>query len=200
MFTGIISDVGRLVEVAEIPAGRRFRIATGYDPRTIEIGASIACNGVCHTVTTRGTGVNDKWFEIESAAETISVTTVGDWQLGARINLERSLALGDELGGHIVLGHVDAISTIIERRDSPDSAFFAFRVPSSCAPFIAKKGSVTVNGTSLTVNGVSRDSFSVFLIPHTLQVTNWSDYDIGGVVNLEIDMMARYLARLREFD
>lgn len=200
MFTGIVTDIGEIVAAAEIDAGRRFRIATRYDPDGIDIGASIACNGVCHTVTARGTDGGTNWFEIESASETLAVTTAARWGVGDRLNLERSLAIGDELGGHLVLGHVDGIATVIERADHPDSVLFRFLVPEDCARFIAKKGSVALNGTSLTVNEVTRDTFSVFLIPHTLEVTNWSEVGEGGAVNIEVDMMARYVDRLRAFE
>ncbi|WP_349360469.1 riboflavin synthase [Stappia sp.] len=199
MFTGIITDVGRILEVAEIPAGLRTRIATAYDPDGIEIGASIACDGVCHTVTARGRDASGAWFEIESAAETLKLTTVGGWKAGARVNLERSLKIGDELGGHIVQGHVDGTAEIVERADHPDSVYFRFKVPADCAPFIARKGGVALDGTSLTVNEVAGDTFSVFLIPHTLTATTWADRRVGDRVNLEVDMMARYAARLAEY-
>jgi riboflavin synthase len=199
MFTGIISDIGRILEISPIPAGLRTRIATAYDPDGIDIGASIACDGVCHTVTAKGRGGDGNWFEIESAAETLRLTTVGTWTVGGRVNLERSLKIGDELGGHIVQGHVDATAKIIERTDHPDSVYFRFRVPAEFAPFIAKKGGVALDGTSLTVNEVDGDTFSVFLIPHTLTATTWGDRKTGDLVNLEVDMMARYAARLAEY-
>lgn len=199
MFTGIITDVGRIASVTEIPAGLRTRIDTLYVPEGIDIGASIACGGVCHTVTARGRGDTGNWFEIESAAETLRLTTVGAWQPGDRVNLERSLKIGDELGGHIVQGHVDGVAEIIARQDHPDSVFFRFRVPRDCARFIAKKGGVALDGTSLTVNEVEGDTFTVFLIPHTLTATTWAGRGVGDRVNLEVDMMARYAARLAEY-
>ena len=199
MFTGIITDIGRILEIIEIPAGLRTRIATTYDPAGIDIGASIACDGVCHTVTAKGVSGEENWFEIESAAETLRLTTVGRWRAGQPINLERSLRIGDELGGHIVQGHVDGTAEIIERTDHPDSVYFRFRAPAECAAFIAKKGGVALDGTSLTVNDVDGDTFSVFLIPHTLVATTWGDRGTGDLVNLEVDMMARYAARLAEY-
>lgn len=199
MFTGIVTDMGRIASVEAIPAGLRTRILTAYDPDGIDIGASIACDGVCHTVTARGRDGSDNWFEIESAAETLRLTTVGGWKAGDRVNLERSLKIGDELGGHIVQGHVDGTAEILERIDHPDSVFFRFRAPAECAPFIAKKGGVALHGTSLTVNEVDGDTFTVFLIPHTLAVTTWGERTAGDRINLEVDMMARYAARLAEY-
>ena len=199
MFTGIVTDVGRIVSAQPIPAGLRTRIETKYDADTIDIGASIACAGVCHTVTAKGKQDGQNWFEVESAAETLKLTTVTRWHEGQRVNLERSLAIGDELGGHIVQGHVDGLAEIIERKDSPDSVYFRFRVAGEFARFIAKKGGVALDGTSLTVNEVEGDTFSVFLIPHTLEVTTWGERQEGDSANLEVDMMARYVARLAEF-
>lgn len=199
MFTGIVTDMGRIASVESIPAGLRARIVTAYEPDGIDIGASIACDGVCHTVTAKGRENGGNWFEIESAAETLRLTTVGTWKAGDRVNLERSLKIGDELGGHIVQGHVDGTAEILERVDHPDSVFFRFRAPADCAPFIAKKGGVALHGTSLTVNEVDGDTFTVFLIPHTLAVTTWGDRKAGDSINLEVDMMARYAARLAEY-
>ncbi|NRG18411.1 riboflavin synthase [Rhizobiales bacterium] len=199
MFTGIVTDVGRIVSAQPIPAGLRTRIETEYDADTIDIGASISCAGVCHTVTAKGKQGGKDWFEVESGAETLKLTTVTHWHEGLRVNLERSLAIGDELGGHIVQGHVDGLAEIIERKDSPDSVYFRFRVAREFARFIAKKGGVALDGTSLTVNEVEGDTFSVFLIPHTLEVTTWGERQEGDSVNLEVDMMARYVARLAEF-
>jgi len=199
MFTGIVTDLGEIVSVEEIPAGIRTRIATIYDPGTIDIGASIACGGPCHTVTAKGRGEGANWFEVESAAETLALTTARDWKAGMKLNLERSLTMGAELGGHLVLGHVDGLAEITKREDHRDSVYFQFRAPGELARFIAKKGSVALDGTSLTVNEAEGDLFSVFLIPHTMQVTTWSDRRAGDKVNLEVDMMARYAARLAEF-
>lgn len=199
MFTGIVTDIGRVLSVTEIPAGRRTRIATRYDVDGIDIGASIACGGPCHTVTAKGRDGGQNWFEVESAAETLKLTTAGDWREGTRLNLERSLAIGDELGGHLVSGHVDGLAEIVERRDHADSVYFRFRAPHELARFIARKGSVALDGTSLTVNEVEGDEFSVFLIPHTLSETTWNERRAGDLINLEVDTMARYAARLAEF-
>ncbi|CUB00347.1 riboflavin synthase [Pannonibacter indicus] len=199
MFTGIVTDLGTILSVTDIPAGKRTRIATVYDVDTIDIGASIACGGPCHTVTSKGRDETGNWFEVESGAETLRLTTVADWKAGQKLNLERSLSLGAELGGHLVLGHVDGLARIVERRDHPDTVYFRFDAPRAFAPFIARKGSVALDGTSLTVNEVEGTEFSVFLIPHTLAVTTWAERQVGDNVNLEVDMMARYAARLAEF-
>ncbi|PCH82380.1 MAG: riboflavin synthase [Hyphomicrobiales bacterium] len=201
MFTGIISDVGTILNVESIPAGKKFELSTQYDPGSIEIGASIACSGVCHTVIEKGEDGRGRWFSIESARETLKLTTVSNWKAGDRINLERSLSMGDELGGHLVPGHVDGKAEIVEfDMISSESLFVKFRVPLELSRFIAKKGSVALDGTSLTVNEVGRDTFSVLLIPHTLKVTTWGDRAAGDFINLEVDMMARYVSRLQEFD
>lgn len=199
MFTGIVTDLGEILAVEKIPAGVRTRIRTAYDPDGIDIGASIACGGPCHTVTAKGRDGGGAWFEVESAAETLALTTVSDWAPGMKLNLERSLAMGAELGGHLVLGHVDGLAKIVKREDHKDSVYFQFEASKDCAPFIAKKGSVALDGTSLTVNEVDGLLFSVFLIPHTLTVTTWNARQEGDFVNLEVDMMARYAARLAEF-
>lgn len=200
MFTGIVTDIGRVISVVDIPAGKRTRIATRYDVDGIDIGASIACGGPCHTVTAKGRDGMQNWFEVESAAETLALTTANEWMDGTKLNLERSLAIGDELGGHMVAGHVDGKAEIVERRDHADSVYFRFRAPHDLARFIARKGSVALDGTSLTVNEVEGDEFSVFLIPHTLTETTWNERRKGDSINLEVDTMARYAARLREFD
>ncbi|EFO30361.1 riboflavin synthase, alpha subunit [Roseibium sp. TrichSKD4] len=199
MFTGIVTDLGEITSVEKVPAGLRTRIRTQYDPEGIDIGASIACGGPCHTVVAKGTDDAGNWFEVDSAAETRALTTVSDWKQGMKLNLERSLKMGTELGGHLVLGHVDGLATITKREDHEDSVYFQFQAPMEFAPFIAKKGSVALDGTSLTVNEADGDLFSVFLIPHTLEVTTWSERHVGDKVNLEVDMMARYAARLAEF-
>lgn len=200
MFTGIVTDLGQILSIQQIPAGLRSRIKTSFDPDGIDIGASIACGGPCHTVTAKGVEQDGtRWFEVESAAETLALTTVGQWAPGMKINLERSLALGAELGGHLVLGHVDGKALITKRTDHQDSVYFQFEASLDLAPFIAKKGSVCLDGTSLTVNEADGQRFSVFLIPHTLAVTTWNDRQEGDWVNLEVDMMARYAARLAEF-
>jgi riboflavin synthase len=199
MFTGIVTDVGEVVAVEPRAEGlARLRIACRYDPDTIAIGASIACGGVCLTVVARGRDGNRAWFAVDAAAETLRVTTVGGWQRGTRINLERALKVGDELGGHIVAGHADGLATVLAREDLTDMAQLTFRVPAELARFIASKGSVALDGVSLTVNDVAGDTFSVLIIPHTLEVTTLGAYAIGDAVNLEVDLMARYAARLME--
>ncbi len=200
MFTGIVSDVGTVQAVAAAPAGRRTRIATNFDVETIAIGTSIACGGPCHTVVETGRDDDGQaWFDVVSAAETLRLTTAGDWNVGTRLNLERALRIGDELGGHIVLGHIDGLAKIVERQSYPQSVYMRFHAPGALAPFIARKGSVALDGTSLTINAVEGDTFSVFLVPHTLQETTWETRRVGDKVNLEVDMMARYAARLAEF-
>lgn len=199
MFTGIISDSGEIIDVEEKAEGlRRLRIACGYDPDTIEIGASIACSGVCLTVVERGRAGNRASFAVDAAAETLRVTTAEAWRRGTRLNLERALRLGDELGGHMVSGHVDGIAELIGRDDFVDSAALSFRVPAALARFIAAKGSVALDGISLTVNEVESNTFSVLIIPHTLKVTTIGALAPGARVNLEVDQMARYAARLLE--
>lgn len=200
MFTGIVTDIGTVLAVRPLAQGQlhRLKIACSYDRATIAEGASIACSGVCMTVV--GTGEEDgrAWFAVDAAAETLRLTTVGTWQHGTRINLERSLKLGDELGGHIVSGHVDGLAQVLTREDLPDMARFVLRVPATLSRFVASKGSVALDGVSLTVNEVSDDDFSVLIIPHTLQVTTFGTLAAGDNVNLEIDTMARYAARLVE--
>ncbi|MDD7908388.1 MULTISPECIES: riboflavin synthase [Pseudovibrio] len=199
MFTGIVTDLGKITSVEKVPAGLKSRIACSYEANGIAIGASIACGGVCHTVIAKGVEDGKTWFEVESATETLQLTTVAGWKAGDNINLERSLAMGDELGGHLVLGHVDGTATIIERTEHPDSVYLKFECAEEFAKFIPKKGSVCLDGTSLTVNEADGNTFSVFLIPHTLSVTTWGDRKVGDKVNLEVDMMSRYVARLAEF-
>nr|WP_321444848.1 riboflavin synthase [uncultured Cohaesibacter sp.] len=200
MFTGIVTDVGEVIEHQDIPAGQRVKIATHFDPKTIEIGASIACSGVCHTVIACGAlKAGQNYFVVESAKETLDLTNASEWRVGRKLNLERSLQMGDELGGHLVLGHIDGVAEIVEREDHPDSVFFKLRAPDQLARFIPTKGSVALDGTSLTVNDVDRDDFTIFLIPHTLDNTTWADKKVGDKINLEVDMMARYVARLSEY-
>jgi riboflavin synthase len=199
MFTGIVTDVGDVLAVT--PRGDdllRLRIACSYPPESIADGASIACAGVCLTVVGKGTNGNRSWFEADAAAETLAVTTVGHWKPEARINLERSLKIGDELGGHMVSGHIDGVAAVIAREDVSDAVRFAFRAPPALSRFIAAKGSVALDGVSLTVNAVEGNTFSVLIIPHTLQVTTLGTLRKGGSVNLEVDQMARYAARLME--
>jgi riboflavin synthase len=199
MFTGIVTDIGEVVAVEPRAEGlARLKIACGYDPDTIDLGASIACSGVCLTVVGRGRDGNRAWFAVDAAAETLQITTVGSWQRGRRINLERALKVGDELGGHIVAGHGDGIATLLARDDLTDMARLTFRVPPELARFIAPKGSVALDGVSLTINEVADDTFSVLIIPHTLKVTTLGPLAAGGRVNLEVDLMARYAARLLE--
>jgi riboflavin synthase len=197
VFTGIVSDLGEVLELEERAEGlRRLVIACGYDPATIDIGASIACSGPCLTVVERGRKANRAFFAVDVGAETLRVTTAGSWRPGTRLNLERSLRLGDELGGHLVSGHVDGIAELLTREDLPDMAGLFLRVPAPLSRFIAPKGSVALDGVSLTVNEVAGDTFSMLLIPHTLQVTTFGGVRAGTRVNLEVDQMARYAARL----
>ena len=197
MFTGIISDLGEVLEVVEQADGlRRLSVACGYNPETIDIGASIACSGPCLTVVERGRKGNRGYFAVDVAAETLAVTTAGSWRPGTRLNLERSLRAGDELGGHIVSGHVDGVAEIVARDDLPDMARLAVRAPAALARFIASKGSVALDGVSLTVNDVDDDTFSLLIIPHTLKVTTFGWLRAGAKLNLEVDLMARYAARL----
>jgi riboflavin synthase len=199
MFTGIVTDIGEMVAVEPLAEGlARLRIASGYDPDTIDIGASIACSGVCLTVVARGRDGNRAWFAVDAAAETLRVTTVGGWRQGTRVNLERALKVGDELGGHIVAGHADGLAVVIAREEMSDMAGFTLRAPAGLARFIAPKGSVALDGVSLTVNEVAGDTFSVLIIPHTLNVTTLGALAVGHAVNLEVDLMARYAARLME--
>jgi riboflavin synthase len=200
MFTGIITDVGEIVSLKPVAQGslHRLRIACSYDRATIADGASIACNGVCLTVVASGVDGQKTWLDVDAAAETLGMTTAKDWQTGDRLNLERALKIGDELGGHIVAGHVDGIATITRRDDLPDMARFHLRCPREQARFIAPKGSVTLDGVSLTVNTVDDDNFSVLIIPHTLQVTTLGTWEAGREINIEVDLMARYAARLTE--
>jgi riboflavin synthase len=200
MFTGIITDVGDIASMTPTAQGQlhRLRIACRYDQTTIADGASIACNGVCLTVVQSGVDQGKTWFDVDAAAETLRMTTAKGWGKGTRLNLERALKIGDELGGHIVAGHVDGIATIVARDDLPDMAKFELRAPRDLAKFIAAKGSVTLDGVSLTVNTAVDDRFSVLIIPHTLKMTTLSDWRAGSEINLEVDLMARYAARLTE--
>jgi riboflavin synthase len=199
MFTGIVTDMGEVRSMRpQADNLHRITISCRYPRAELVEGASIACSGVCMTVVGAGEEGGRSWFAVDAAAETLAVTTVGRWRHGAHVNLERALKMGDELGGHIVAGHVDGIATIIAREDMTDMARFALRVPPALARFIAPKGSVALDGVSLTVNEVEGDSFSVLIIPHTLQVTTFGTLREGDEVNLEIDTMARYAARLMQ--
>lgn len=198
MFTGIVTDVGEIIDRKDRETGIRIRVASSYDVDTIDMGASIAHSGICLTVVDKGANGNRNWFDTELSPETLNVTTAKDWAVGTKLNLERSLALGAELGGHLVTGHVDGVAELIERTNDGDMAVFTFRVPVDYARFIAAKGSIALDGTSLTVNSVGPDTFSVMLIPHTLAVTTWGARKVGDRINFEVDLMARYAARLLE--
>ena len=201
MFTGIVTDIGTIGSVRPLAQGVRLRVETGYDPATVAIGASIACAGVCLTVVALPQpGANARWFEVEAWEEALRLTTARDWRAGTRINLERALKIGDELGGHIVSGHVDGMATILDRKDEGDAVRFTLEAPAELARFIAPKGSVALDGTSLTVNRVAGNRFDVLLIHHSLTVTTWGGRRVGDRVNLEVDTMARYAARLMEAD
>ena len=197
MFTGIVTDIGKVLEL-EQRGDLRARIGTSYDIDGIDIGASIACNGVCLTVVALGREPQN-WFDVEISAESVGLTNIGDWRQGSRLNLERALKVGDELGGHIVSGHVDGVAEVIAMKEEGDSTRVSFRAPEALAKFIAPKGSVALNGTSLTVNEVEGATFGINFIPHTKQATTWGDVKVGDRINLEIDTMARYVARLREY-
>ena len=199
MFTGIVTDMGEVRSVKPRADNlHRITIFCRYPRAELIEGASIACSGVCMTVVDTGEEDGRIWFAADAADETLALTTVGRWRHGARVNLERSLKLGDELGGHLVAGHVDGLATVIVREDMPDMARFSLRAPAALARFIAPKGSITLDGVSLTVNAVEGDTFSVLIIPHTLQMTSFGALAKGEDVNLEIDTMARYAARLME--
>src|ERR1700743_1951229 len=200
MFTGIVTDIGEIASLTPTAQGQlhRLRIACKYDRATIPDGASIACNGVCLTVVASGTDGGRTWFDVDAAAETLAMTTAKHWATGTRLNLERALKIGDELGGHIVAGHADGIATIAKREDLPDMARFELRTTRELARFIATKGSVTLDGVSLTVNTVQDVTFSVLIIPHPLEVTTLADWRAVSRINLEVDLMARYAARLSE--
>ena len=196
MFTGIITDDGEII-AREKRGDLRARIKTNYDAKGIAFGASIACDGICLTAVDFG----DNWFDVEISAETVSKTIIGSglWEINYKVNLERSLKVGDELGGHIVSGHVDGIATVSSIVDEGDSTRFTFEAPMELARFIAPKGSVALNGTSLTVNEVKENAFGINLVPHTKKVTSWNKTQVGDPINLEIDTLARYVARLAEY-
>jgi len=195
MFTGIITDFGTVREVSG-QGDVLFTIGTAYDTKTIEIGASISHNGICLTVIELGAD----WYTVQASAETLGLTTMGEWKPGRRVNLERALKVGDELGGHIVSGHVDGVATLVELRPENESVRMTFEAPAPLARFVAAKGSVALDGVSLTVNEVSGSRFGVNIIPHTQSVTSFGAYGAGDRVNMEIDMLARYVARLIEKD
>jgi riboflavin synthase len=200
MFTGIITDIGTVETLTPLDEGVKLRIATAYDPKGIDIGASIACSGVCLTVTTLPEdGSNQRWFEVEAWEEALRLTTISGWKAGQKINLERSLKIGDELGGHLVSGHVDSKAEILSVEAEGEATRFRLRAPEHLAKFVAPKGSVALDGTSLTVNAVNSTDFDVLLIRHSLEVTTWGERKAGDFVNFEVDTMARYAARLAEF-
>lgn len=196
MFTGIITDMGEVVAVEERGALRRLGVACGYAAESIALGASIACSGPCLTVVSVGRAGERTLFEIDAAAETLARTTVARWRVGTKVNLERALKIGDELGGHIVTGHVDGVAPILSREDFDGMARFVIEAPRDLSRFIAQKGSVTLDGVSLTVNEVEGDRFGVLIIPHTLAVTTLGARRAGELLNIEVDLMARYAARL----
>ena len=196
MFTGLITDVGRLRAREPLEKGVRFEIETGFPMDEVAIGASIACSGACLTVVEKGAD----WFAVDVSAETLDKTTLDGWQAGRRINLERSLRLGDELGGHIVSGHVDGVAEIVDRGPDGEATRFTIRPPAELEHFVASKGSVALDGVSLTVNELSDAGFGVCIIPHTAAGTTFGDLRPGDRVNLEIDMLARYVARQLEKD
>jgi riboflavin synthase len=202
MFTGLITDVGQLLSVEPRGDLRKLRIASHYPAESLAMGASVAHNGICMTLVsfgpcTEGNGFST-WHEVDAAAETLAVTTAGVWRAGDRINLERALKIGDELGGHMVSGHVDGVGQLVGRRDFDGMAHFDIEAPRALAKFIAEKGSVALDGTSLTVNKVAGNRFTILLIPHTLDVTIWGASKAGDSINIEVDTMARYAARLVE--
>ena len=193
MFTGIITDIG-IIAALDQQGDLRARITTGYDTVGIDMGASIASDGVCLTVVDLG----PDWYDVQISAETVNMTNLGKWAVGKRVNLERALKVGDELGGHIVSGHVDGVAEVVSIKDEGDSTRVQMRAPNDLARFIASKGSVALNGTSLTVNEVEGNVFGINFIPHTKDFTTWGDVALGDMVNLEIDTLARYVARLAE--
>jgi riboflavin synthase len=200
MFTGIVTDVGSVSAIAPLDEGVRLRITTNYDPSTIDIGASICHAGVCLTVTNLSNeDSNERWFEVEAWEEALRLTTISSWGEGTRVNLERALKIGDELGGHIVSGHVDGKAEILAVEPEGEAVRITLRAPADLARFVAPKGSVALDGTSLTVNAVNGDTFDILLIRHTLGVTTWGERQAGDFVNFEVDTMARYAARLAEF-
>jgi riboflavin synthase len=201
MFTGLITGVGTVRTVQPISHGKdaRFVITTPdndvWNKAEKELGASIACSGCCLTVVERGTD----WFAVEASAETLSITTLGAWKPGSQVNLEGSLRLGDALGGHLVSGHVDGVATVRSATPENGSTRWVFELPPALAPFVAPKGSIAINGVSLTVNAVEGHEFGVNIIPHTAENTNFASLKVGDAVNIEIDMLARYVARLAQF-
>ena len=201
MFTGIVTDIGKIAGIEPLNEGLRLKIANHYDINSIDIGASIACSGICLTVVEKSEDAkNMQWFAVEAWEEALRLTNISSWKIGRHINLERSLKLGDEMGGHLVSGHVDGLAEITHITDEGDARRFKLETPRELSPFIARKGSVALDGTSLTVNAVKDNIFDVLIIRHTLNVTTWGERKSGDRVNLEIDQLARYAARLSEFN
>ncbi len=199
MFTGIVSEIGTVIGVTERNDVRRIAIACSFPPDSIVIGSSIACAGICMTVIAReDAGAGKAAIEFEAGPETLTTTSIREWDIGTRVNLERSLKIGDELGGHMVSGHIDGLATVVGREDFGETTRFVFETPAPLAKFVAAKGSVALDGTSLTVNSVDGARFECMLIPHTLKVTTWNERKIGDKANLEVDQIARYVARLTE--
>ena len=199
MFTGIVTEVGVVSAIGRRNDIKRMALACRMPPEALPIGGSIACNGICFTVVSAGLAPGgDTVFEVEAGPETLMVTTASVWEVGRRINLERPLRIGDELSGHVVSGHVDGVATVARRDEMGETTRFFFDVAPGLARFIAPKGSVCLDGTSLTVNSVDGTRFDCLLIPHTLAVTTWGERSVGDAVNLEVDMLARYVARLAE--
>ncbi|WP_273722716.1 riboflavin synthase [Bartonella sp. AU18XJBT] len=197
MFTGIITDIGCVEDVQPLKQGMRLDISTRYDIQSLEIGASIACSGICLTIVERGIQqATAGWFAVEAWEETLRLTNLAQWTKGTFVNLERSLRLGDEMGGHLVSGHIDGLAEIIDQKNEGDAIRFYLKVARQFMPFIVNKGSIALNGTSLTVNGVEDCVFDVLIIRHTLEMTTWGKAKIGDLVNLEIDQLARYAAKL----
>ncbi|MBX4335646.1 riboflavin synthase [Bartonella raoultii] len=200
MFTGIITDIGYIEDIYSLKQGVRFNISTRYDMDSLEIGASIACSGVCLTIVECGSKQKKtNWFAVEAWEEALRLTNLADWTKGTLVNLERSLRLGDEMGGHLVSGHIDGLAEVIEQKNEGDAIRFFLQVPKRFVPFIVNKGSIALNGTSLTVNCVKDCIFDVLIIRHTLEVTTWGKTKIGDKINLEIDQLARYVAKLSGF-
>lgn len=195
MFTGIITDLGEVVDVKG-QGDVTLRVKTSYDLQDVPMGASIAHNGICLTVIAKGAD----WYEVQASAETISKTTLGTWKAGTRVNLERPTKVGDELGGHIVSGHVDGVARVVSITPENESLRYIFEAPENLEKFVAPKGSVALDGVSLTVNEVEGSRFGVNIIPHTQSVTTFGLYEVGSPANMEIDMLARYVARLLEKD
>ena len=195
MFTGIVTDIGEVLDIKSLPEGKRFRMASSYDTSTLDIGASVSHAGVCLTVVEKGDG----WYDVEAWEEALRLTTLGALAEGDKVNLERSLKIGDELGGHLVSGHIDGKARIMKITEEGDATRFLLKAPDDLAKFIASKGSIALDGTSLTVNGVNGSEFDVLLIKHSLEVTTWQYRKTGDDMNLEVDQMARYAARLAEY-